>query len=94
MTNGGWVEDWSDSFSEFEPRFDLSAHRHAKQLAIAMDPSWIRCVIGTRRSGKTEENCLEALEVVLIDLPQADLGFGALEFLIEPQAVVAEKAES
>jgi hypothetical protein len=58
-----WVEDWSDSFSEFEPRFDLSAHRHAKQLAIALDPSWIRCVIGTRRSGKTEENCLEALEV-------------------------------
>lgn len=63
MIESAWVEDWSDSFSEFEPRFDLSAHRHAKQLAIAMDPSWIRCVIGTRRSGKTEENCLEALEV-------------------------------
>lgn len=63
MTNGGWVEDWSDSFSEFEPRFDLSAHRHAKQLAISLDQSWIRAVIGTRRSGKTEENCLEALEV-------------------------------
>ena len=48
-----WIEDWEDSFSEFHPRFDLSSHRHAKQLAVRMDPAWIRAVLGTRRSGKT-----------------------------------------
>jgi len=61
--SGEWIEDWQDCFSEFEPRFDLSAHRHAKQHAISIDPAWIRAVLGTRRSGKTEEFCLEALEV-------------------------------
>jgi hypothetical protein len=58
-----WTEDWEDSYSEFSPRFDLSSHRHAKQHAINIDPAWIRAVLGTRRSGKTEEFCLEALEM-------------------------------
>ena len=57
-----WVEDWSDAFSDFQPRFDLNAHRHEKQRAIARDQSWIRVALGTRRSGKSEEFCLEALE--------------------------------
>ncbi len=58
-----WIEDWEDSFSEFHPRFDLSSHLHAKQLAVRMDPAWIRAVLGTRRSGKTEGFCVEALDV-------------------------------
>ena len=61
--NRTWTEDWSDCFSEFQPRFDLGSHRHPKQLAVARDQAWIRAVLGTRRSGKTEEFCLEALEV-------------------------------
>ncbi len=58
-----WIEDWQDCFSEYEPRFDLGAHRHPKQYAISIDPAWMRVVLGSRRSGKSEEFCLEALEV-------------------------------
>ena len=58
-----WTEDWSDCFSEFQPRFDLGQHRHEKQRRVAADKAWIRAVLGTRRSGKTEEFCLEAIEV-------------------------------
>ena len=58
-----WVEDWSDSFAEFEPRIDLTGHLHKKQFAFRMDPSPIRVVHGTRRSGKSEGFCVEAIEV-------------------------------
>jgi hypothetical protein len=58
----GFVEDWSDSFAEYEPRFSLDSHRHPKQRRINVDPAWIRTVLGTRRSGKTEEFVMEGLE--------------------------------
>ena len=58
-----WAEDWHDSFREFEPRIDLTSHLHPKQLAFRRDPSPIRVVHGTRRSGKSEGLCIEALEV-------------------------------
>jgi len=58
-----WCEDWGDSFREFEPRIDLTSHLHRKQLAFRRDPSPIRVVHGTRRSGKSEGLCIEALEV-------------------------------
>jgi len=59
----GFAEDWTDSFAEYEPRIDLTGHLHAKQLAFRRDPSPIRVVHGTRRSGKSEVLCIEAIEV-------------------------------
>lgn len=63
MAAAEWIEDYQDSFSEFEPRFDFSGYLHPKQLAVRRDPAWIRAVLGTRRSGKTEEFCAESIEV-------------------------------
>jgi hypothetical protein len=61
--NEPWIEDWADSFAEYEPRVNLTSHLHPKQLAVRNDPAWIRVVHGTRRSGKTEGFCVEAIEV-------------------------------
>lgn len=58
-----WFEDWRDCFREFEPRVDLTSHLHPKQLAFRLDPSFFRIIHGTRRSGKTEGLCVEAIEV-------------------------------
>ncbi len=58
-----WNEHWSDSFREYEPRIDLTTHLHPKQLAFRTDPSFFRALHGTRRSGKTEVMCVEAIEV-------------------------------
>lgn len=58
-----WSEDWHDSFREFEPRIDLTGHLHRKQFDFRRDPSPIRVLHGTRRSGKSEVLCIEALEV-------------------------------
>lgn len=58
-----FAEDWADSFAEYQPRIDLTGHLHAKQLAFRQDPSFVRAIHGTRRSGKTEVLCVEALEV-------------------------------
>jgi hypothetical protein len=60
---GEWHEDWSDAFAEYEPRIDLTGHLHRKQLAFHLDPSPIRVVHGTRRSGKSEGLCIEAIEI-------------------------------
>lgn len=59
----GIVEDWEDSFSEFVPRYDLTGHLHPKQLDLRADSAWMRAVVGTRRSGKTEAFIIEALDV-------------------------------
>lgn len=56
-------EDWADSFSDYAPSIDLRSHMHGGQLAVRHDTSWIRAVIGTRRSGKTEGFCCEAIEI-------------------------------
>jgi hypothetical protein len=56
-------EDWEDSFREFEPRVDLTSYLHAKQLGFRLDPGYFRVLHGTRRSGKTEVLCVEAIEV-------------------------------
>ena len=58
-----WIESWQDCFREYEPRVDLTNHLHAKQLAFRLDPSFWRVLHGTRRSGKTEVMCVEAIEV-------------------------------
>ncbi len=58
-----WIEDWSDAFAEYEPRVDLTGHLHQKQVNFRSDPSALRALYGTRRSGKTEVMCVEAIEV-------------------------------
>ena len=63
MSHEPWHEDWVDSFGEYEPRVDLSHHLHPKQLGFRLDQSFIRGLHGTRRSGKTEVMCVEAIEV-------------------------------
>lgn len=63
MKDLDWKEDWVDCFSEYEARFDLSSHLHQKQLAFRTDQSFFRALHGTRRSGKTEVMCVEAIEV-------------------------------
>lgn len=66
-THGGeiddWGDDWQEAFVDYTPAIDLRSHLHTKQLAVRYDDSWIRAVIGTRRSGKTEGFCCEALEI-------------------------------
>lgn len=56
-------DDWQAAFSDVLPGIDLSSHLHQKQAIVRADPAWVRAVLGTRRSGKTEGFCCEGLEV-------------------------------
>lgn len=55
--------DEEELFSSLEGEIDLSATYHAKQRALADDPSNFRVVIGGRRSGKTTLIGSEALQI-------------------------------
>lgn len=55
--------DEESIFAELEGGIDLAEGWHAKQLAIAADPSQMRVVIGGRRSGKTTFFGGESLQI-------------------------------